>query len=158
MRIGIIANLGSQRLRLLAASRQRWELSGASMVPSRIRTPRISMVSPAMTVAVPWIAVAFATSGEYLAMPFHRKRLHHLCSGQSSRLSSSQYRLHEFRRQQGHPQQPTDIGWIDVLGVSDFLDGLIFRGVQGPYWTSRCITCIRTCYQSLSRRRRRLCR
>ena len=31
--------------------------------------------------------------------------LHRLCPGQSSRLTSGQYRLHDLRRQQRHPQQ-----------------------------------------------------
>ena len=57
-------------------------------------------------------------------LPFHRKRLHHFCPSQSSRLSASRYRLHDLRRQQRHTEQAAEIGRVDVFPISDLLDGL----------------------------------
>ena len=45
-------------------------------------------------------------------------------------LVACQYRLHNLRRQQRHAQYSADIGWIDVFGFGDFLNGAEVASLQ----------------------------
>jgi hypothetical protein len=49
---------------------------------------------------------------------------------QSCRLSSTQYRLDNIRRQQRQSQDPTHVGLVDLLGISNLANGNVLTALQ----------------------------
>jgi hypothetical protein len=58
-----------------------------------------------------------------LLSPLYRKPLQQILELQPRRLTPAQNRLDYIGRQQGQPQDATDVGLVDFLGTGDLRDG-----------------------------------
>ena len=62
---------------------------------------------------------------EHLALlfwPLHRKLPKHIADLKIKTLCLLHHRLNNIWREQGQPEHATNVGWVDLLGCSHFLD------------------------------------